>query len=710
MAYTRPAADAIEFSWQGSEFYTRPDADAIGFNWSHDGERVECALIATLPPLTLPPLTFSGTATLEKYVRPRADAIGFSWQGSEDYERPAADAIPFSWDEAPRLDGSLSATLPALSVPQLSASLAAAPVHNIAAAVSMPNLVITTTFTGELFQNLDLPDNEGPGARMPYRESDTNSAGVRACQAQGFRIDVPAALPSQFMSRIVRRLQACQTQMIPTRLDSNLPHHQAEPIQANARACHTETIRTFLESTACHQNSIRINSSAALKHAETIKRRTRRGIEHQHGTPTSNSHQHCYANAQRVQVRVRVCHQHGDKPAPGRWWPFYEPPGLLIGLPCVSNYIPRPLSCTVLLSTIGAPQPYCPALPDEGGTIIIPVLEVYIVANTFTLVRTDDNTPIEALSFNASIDRDSWSWSFSASIPAGYLDVIRPESAGAPVQVTATINGTPIHFLVEQIRRERRFAQVSLSISGRGRAAYLAAPYSPALDFYNDAQRTAQQLINDALMVNGVPIGWSLDWNITDWQVPIGAWSHTGSYIDAVIRVAEAGGAYVQAHDTADELIILPHYPLTPWNWASGTPDYNIPESIITVEGIEWTEKPSYNAVWIVGGADGRKDKIKRTGTAADRPAPTIVDPLATDIDMTRQRGTPILSDTGRQALISLSLPVLPETGIIRPGALVDYTENATTRRGLVRGVNINHTFPSLRQTIQVETHELEPV
>jgi hypothetical protein len=77
---------------------------------------------------------------------------------------------------------------------------------------------------------------------------------------------------------------------------------------------------------------------------------------------------------------------------------------------------------------------------------------------------------------------------------------------------------------------------------------------------------------------------------------------------------------------------------------------------------------------------------------------------------MTRARGLAVLADTGRQAHISLRLPVLPETGIIRPGKLVRYTEGGNTHLGLTRAVQLEQRFPDLWQTIKVETHELEPI
>ena len=268
------------------------------------------------------------------------------------------------------------------------------------------------------------------------------------------------------------------------------------------------------------------------------------------------------------------------------------------------------------------------------------------------------------------------------------------------------IRDRPLRVLVENIQRERRFGQSWLRVSGRGRAAFLAAPLAPVTQYTNTSAMTAQQALNATLTTNGVPIGWTIDWQIEDWQIPTGIWSHNGTWIDAAKRIAEAGGAYVQSHDTDQTLQILPRYPTAPWNWNSATPDIALPEDVVEVEGIEWQEKPDYNAVWVHGGDQGRNDRIIVGTSGGTNPAPTIVDELATDPAMTRQRGLALLGDTGKQAQISLRLPVLPETGMIRPGTLIEYQEQGNTRRGLVRSLSINHSWPELWQTIGVETHE----
>ena len=83
-----------------------------------------------------------------------------------------------------------------------------------------------------------------------------------------------------------------------------------------------------------------------------------------------------------------------------------------------------------------------------------------------------------------------------------------------------------------------------------------------------------------------------------------------------------------------------------------------------------------------------------------------VTDQLITSAVAARQRGLSILADTGRQAMVSLRLPVLEETGIITPGAFVRYTDGSDIKLGIVRSTSVETSFPEVFQSIQVETHE----
>ena len=82
-----------------------------------------------------------------------------------------------------------------------------------------------------------------------------------------------------------------------------------------------------------------------------------------------------------------------------------------------------------------------------------------------------------------------------------------------------------------------------------------------------------------------------------------------------------------------------------------------------------------------------------------------VVDPLLTHADAARQRGRALLSDTGHQTLVSWSLPVLPETGLIMPGKFVRREHEGEVFQGYVRRLNVNWSRPTLRQVIEVQCH-----
>lgn len=358
----------------------------------------------------------------------------------------------------------------------------------------------------------------------------------------------------------------------------------------------------------------------------------------------------------------------------------------------------------------GTPAPLlfgevCGSPSAPGETIIVPVRRVYMVINDARLRRVDGNIPLPVVGMQLTIDVDSWVWGFTATLPGNTLANLEPAGSGAPVEVEATINGVAYRALVESISRERSFASSELRVQGRGKTALLDAPYAPSSNFTNSVNRTAQQIMGDVLTLNGVPMGWSVAWGLEDWLVPANVFSQQGSYIAALNAIAQAAGGYIQPHASLQSLSVLPRYPTAPWTWASVTPDYELPVDVTTRESIDWVEKPRYNRVYVSGQQSGVLGQVTRGGTAGDLLAPMVTDPLITNAIAARQRGLSILSDTGRQANVSLRMPVLAETGIITPGKFVRYVDGGETRMGLVRSVSVDAGMPEVWQTIGVETH-----
>lgn len=392
---------------------------------------------------------------------------------------------------------------------------------------------------------------------------------------------------------------------------------------------------------------------------------------------------------------VGVALQVGDRVAP---WPGSRHVGL-------DQWSPWARYSRTVGPGWGIPSPDGDTPGPDGETIVVPVKRVYVVINTSSLTRLSDGRVIPMLTATASLDVDSWVWSFSASVPVDQLAYLQdPEDL-----LQVSVNGTPFTFMPERLSRTRTFGQASISVQGRGRQAVLDSPYSAVQTFTNASARTANQLVEDVLTVNGTPMGTAVAWNLTDWLVPAGAFTHQGSYISVVNAIAASAGGYVQPENVADGLRILHRYPTAPWEWAGVTPDLILPADVVVQESIEWTNRTQYNRVFVSGTSVGVLGQVTRTGTDGSLAAPMVTDQLITHADAALQRGRAILGATGRAATVNLNLPVLSQTGVIRPGTFVQYNDGTVDRIGLSRSVSVALDGAETWQTIGVETYD-EPV
>jgi hypothetical protein len=290
-----------------------------------------------------------------------------------------------------------------------------------------------------------------------------------------------------------------------------------------------------------------------------------------------------------------------------------------------------------------------------------------------------------------AIDADSWDWTFDATCHVEAWPLLRP-TGGTPIEAEARINGHTWRVKLEPAKRTRSFGDARVSVTGRGISSVLDVPASATRTFANATAMTAQQLMTDALTLNGVSLGWLLDWKITDWLIPAGAWSFQGTPIAAALRIAEAAGAIVQAHPSSKTLAILPRYPTAPWNWnaSSVTPDIIIPIDVMETDSLEPSVKPDYDAVVLAGETQGVVARVVRSGFAGDVMAPTFTHPLMSHADVARQKGLAILGAGGAQARIGFSLPVTEDTGLVSVGMLAEVPEPGDEWRGLVRGFSID--------------------
>lgn len=447
----------------------------------------------------------------------------------------------------------------------------------------------------------------------------------------------------------------------------------------------------------------RTHHRVGLLHQEATRIRSRNPrAAWQSGTALTLLHPSTMDKAQPLVRRAGSTYQDAVPPPPGLSWPASpEPP-----LPSTC-YTPSPALLFAVQAGGGGQLLFvCDHAndpPSDGDSVIVPVRRVYFVINNVTLHRLPDGLPVPVFNLSLSLDAASWTWGFNAQLPAKAEVLVAPNSASGPVELLASINGTDFRVLAESISRERVFGDASIRVSGRGRNAVLAAPYAPVMNFSNPEGRTARQLMDDVLTLNGISLGWSVDWGLTDWFVPAGAFAQQGTWIEALTAIAGAAGGYLLPHPAEQRIHVRHRYPVVPWAWNTVTPDFVLPVDAVARESLRWQEKPPYNRVFVSGQDVGVLGQVTRAGTAGDILAPMVVDRLITEAAAARQRGISVLADTGQQIEVSLRLPILPETGIVEPGAFVEYQDGSVTRLGLVRSTQIEAGLPEVWQTLGVQ-------
>ena len=338
---------------------------------------------------------------------------------------------------------------------------------------------------------------------------------------------------------------------------------------------------------------------------------------------------------------------------------------------------------------------------------------VIFVTNSVSLVRSDDGREIKLLGFSVGIDSNSYTWSFSATVPLSELSKV-DTAHEQRIGVNFTCNGNLWRFVLDSCDDSVSFSESSLTIKGKSRAMLLAHPYATQRGFKFDTAMSARQIADAELNRNGVPSGFTLDWQlagVNGWNIPANTYSYTGKTpINSLQWIAEAAGGFINADMSADILHVLAHYPIPSWEWAAQTPSINLPMSLITSRSRGRINKPSYNGVTLYGENDnGIGALIKRTGTSGGYQPPMVTSDLMTDTAAAISRGKMILSDTGDIGNIGISMPLIADIGVLKPSTLIGVNDGEQWV-GMVRGTTITGRLSSNRaleidQSIDVERH-----
>lgn len=356
------------------------------------------------------------------------------------------------------------------------------------------------------------------------------------------------------------------------------------------------------------------------------------------------------------------------------------------------------------------PVTYVPPPPSEeaGSTeksaeFVLPGASVYHAVHTSTVIDTRDGAELQFESMTLSTDDGSIFWSLRAEAAGDLFE--RLTTLEDPAIIAITLDGILWHFAIEEVERSTEFSADKISVSGRSVTASAGEPYSFPLNWINEEATTAQQIVEQAQAFTGMTI----DWQIKDWFVPDKVWTFTGSPLAVVRRVAESVGAVVMS-SRADNLVsIVPRYRALPNEWPLLKPDVEIHADAIVSMRFERSDRPPYNGIHLAGQQGGVQGFVRLAGTEGNELAPMQTDLLLTDPDAITQRGDAILGAGGKQARVTITIPVLTGgtlPGVVELGALVRIVQaDGLEWTGVVRAVSVQANMPSLMQTLVIERH-----
>ncbi|MBK1719241.1 hypothetical protein CKO27_16605 [Thiocystis violacea] len=345
---------------------------------------------------------------------------------------------------------------------------------------------------------------------------------------------------------------------------------------------------------------------------------------------------------------------------------------------------------------------------------IAPTKRWYYVFNSASLVRLPDRTPLPCTALTIRADVDSWAWSLSATLVGrdAYALVAPLAPAYLPIEVEATVNGYVWQFLLDSPTHQRQFARDSVSLSGRSRSAWLAAPYTPATAGANAIPTSAAQAAGQALENSG----WTVDWSaLPDWLIPADVLRWSGTPIDRLTQLARPVDGCLLSDPADDILRAYPRYPAPPWQWSETPPDHLIPESVPRSLERADDRRPLVNGVWIGGTTEGLLTFAKIAGTDGAQLAELVLDPLICDTEglAARARAIAVLSASGPGSILTLETLLMPSDStdpprLIQPGELVSISGEMTLSRSLSVTASWSAKGLEIWQTIEAESREVE--
>jgi hypothetical protein len=274
--------------------------------------------------------------------------------------------------------------------------------------------------------------------------------------------------------------------------------------------------------------------------------------------------------------------------------------------------------------------------------------------------------------------------------------MVRP-TAGAPIEVIASINGNSWNFIIESYGDDRAFGNRSFSISGRSPSSALAAPYSNPVSYSEDTSSSAAAIAADILSLTP----YTSNFLLTDWIIPANAYSvQNKTPMQQLLTIANAAGGVVHSSMDTDIISLVPRYTFAPWAWGTETVEAALPTW--ASRRTRYQSLPQYNGVYVSGQNQGVSVQVKRNGTDGSSQPQMVTDALVTATEAGLQLGTKILSDSGIRSIEAIEAPLLDDPGLLTPGMFIEVYDPAGNWKGQVIRTRINAQRPTVTQSLSI--------
>lgn len=558
--------------------------------------------------------------------------------------------------------------------------------------------------------------------RNPLRVSAGTTQVHQPASAAVFAPAMPTQAPARLLGGTVMPMQRAQaaegTPRQPIGINRRVtgdraqPHGLGAPRETGPAQVHQAATRLRAQASQVHQAALALQALAAQLHQAGTLTHTRAALPLQQARALRALAAQIGGAARFISYGHVQPWQAARHPPPGKevWPPVDEGNGFEPYVPDLNIVFACPVyeggPVEIVFGHV------CALPPAPGAPLFILPARYYMAVHSLTCHKLPSMDPVPIFGVNLSAAEGSFGWSFTAEAPPSVFDQLAATGT-TPTRVLITLDGLQFEFVLDEPEKSEAFGGNGTSISGRSATALLSDFGALETARHNTAAATAQQLALAALEFTG----FTLDWGLPDWLVPAGAWSHIGTPLAAVKSLVASAGGHLQSHRNAATLQARHPYPdLTggilgvPWNWAdpSVVPDIELAPDAVLGAGTSRVFGADINGVYVSGTTQGPRALYKRQGTAGDKLAGLITDPLIVAPEVARMRGRSVVGAAGLKQFVTLELPVLTgvsQPGVIDPGKLLQ-VNNTVPWRGRVRSVSVSAPFGGkVRQQLRVEQH-----